>query len=332
MFIKTLINDLISVFKPEIYHGFAKKKSFFEGWYFKITDKTKSKTFVFIPGISKYTNDRHSFIQFFHNGQLKREYFRFPIESFKSEFNTFEINIENNIFSTDHLEFNLLSDNKTINGSLRLSNLNRWKVTPLNPGIMGFFGIIPFMECYYDLIAAKGTVNGSLSIDGESTDFNGGSVYIEKNWGKSFPTEWIWIQGNNFDNDNTGFTFSYATIPFGLLHFNGLTAGLFYKNKIIKFATYNLTRVIKLNVYDNKIEIVLKKGKLYLELNAVSNDTASLPYPTPNGMNGTINESVTGTINLKISKKNGKSFRTIFQGQSSNCGIEIGGFRNINKE
>ncbi|WP_243392439.1 MULTISPECIES: tocopherol cyclase family protein [unclassified Mesotoga] len=30
-------------------------------------------------------------------------------------------------------------------------------------------------------------------------DLTGGKGYIEKDWGRSLPDAWIWMQSNNFD-------------------------------------------------------------------------------------------------------------------------------------
>ncbi len=320
--IKELINDLVSVFKPEIYHGFLKKGKFFEGWYYKITDRSGKRTAVFIPGISKYTKDRHSFIQFFHTEQLNRDYFRFESDSFKSDYNHLGVTIDRSSFSSDSIQVEI-DQGKKISGDFKFTNLIRWPVLLFSPGIMGFFGVLPFMECYYDLISTKGAVTGKLKIDDQIIDFDGGSVYIEKNWGSSFPSEWIWLQANRFNTETVGITFSYATIPFLGTSFKGLVCGLSIGKKFYKFATYNGGKVLSLDISDHSVKVLLRKGSLYLEIEAQRIDGAYLPYPTITGMNGTIYESISGNMKALLYRLKGGSRQVIFEGVSDNCGVEI---------
>ncbi len=58
-----------------------------------------------------------------------------------------------------------------------------------------------------------------LTINGEPMDLTGGRGYIEKDWGTSFPSAWIWMQCNTFDTPDTSFMLSYARIPWMGSHF-----------------------------------------------------------------------------------------------------------------
>ncbi|QII81181.1 hypothetical protein G7057_00970 [Jeotgalibaca arthritidis] len=41
-----------------------------------------------------------------------------------------------------------------------------------------------------------------------------GKGYIEKDWGRSFPKNYIWIQSNHFNDNQRSLFFSYAHIPY----------------------------------------------------------------------------------------------------------------------
>jgi tocopherol cyclase len=43
------------------------------------------------------------------------------------------------------------------------------------------------------------------AVGGRRVDFSGGSGYIEKDWGRSFPRAWIWAQSNTFTQPGTSF-------------------------------------------------------------------------------------------------------------------------------
>lgn len=47
-----------------MYHGWGKSTSYFEGWYIKMIDSTRSHAYAVIPGISLGENgENHAFIQ-----------------------------------------------------------------------------------------------------------------------------------------------------------------------------------------------------------------------------------------------------------------------------
>ena len=49
-------------------------------------------------------------------------------------------------------------------------------------------------------------------IDGKTIDFTNGIGYIEKDWGKSFPNSWIWMQTNHFKYHNASLMASLSSI------------------------------------------------------------------------------------------------------------------------
>ena len=71
----------------------------------------------------------------------------------------------------------------------------------MSPNSMGFFAYFPFMQCYHEIVSMSHSLNGSLNFS-EAIDFSGGEGYIEKDWGTSFPKEYVWIQSNNFEKSD----------------------------------------------------------------------------------------------------------------------------------
>jgi len=71
----------------------------------------------------------------------------------------------------------------------------------------------PIMECYHDIISLDHSLSGSLLSNDTEIVFNGGWGYIEKDWGKSFPEAYVWIQSNHFQKKETSLSASIAKIP-----------------------------------------------------------------------------------------------------------------------
>ena len=149
--------------------------------------------------------------------------------------------------------------------------------------------------------------------------FVDGIGYIEKDYGCSFPSKYIWIQGNNFDNRNISFMCSIADIPLLFFNFSGLICSLIIDGFEYRFATYNNSKIIKYDVNDEKIDIILKKSDYLLHIESKHYDGLKLVAPVNGGMNKDIKESISANIKIELKKNN----IVVFSGNSYNCGLEF---------
>jgi tocopherol cyclase len=71
----------------------------------------------------------------------------------------------------------------------------------------GWLPFFPFFEPHYQVLLSRGFASGSVLVrnrdDGEVMEhkFTDASLYVEKNWGCSFPSAWWWVQANTFKSD-----------------------------------------------------------------------------------------------------------------------------------
>ena len=79
---------------------------------------------------------------------------------------------------------------------------------------MGPFAYFPFMECFHGVLSMKHRVSGSIVVNSKELIFNNGIGYIEKDWGRSFPKRYLWLQCNDFSTEETSIMVSIADIPF----------------------------------------------------------------------------------------------------------------------
>lgn len=317
---KTMLN-------PDLYHGSKKKKNFFEGWYFKIVDKNNLNKFAFIPGISlgQCVNEHHSFIQVLDGLNIKYNYLKFDKSDFNfNNNNDFKINIKSNTFSLNNINLNLKYNDNTIIGNLKFKNIVKWNDSFINPGSMGFYNYLNFMECYSQVCAVNGDIVGKLNINGKLIDFTGGKVYIEKNWGKSFPKSWVWIQSNSFKEHNVSVTCSLATIPFPIKGFKGFLIGVTLKNKFISFTTINNSK-LNLKSIGEDIELTVSKDnlKLTLKTKTKKSDFVLCMGPKNGEMIPLVNETLSGIIEMTL--ENTKTKKLIYKGIGNSTGVEYGG-------
>ncbi len=312
------------LFNPEIYQGKNQKNSYFEGWYYKCVDEDGQNIVAFIPGISKggSPEDSHCFIQVIDGSRNRSGYFTFPSDDFKYSEDRLELHIGANSFSTKGLTLSLKDRELAYEGSLSFLNPQPFPKTLWNPGIMGPFGFLSFMECYHGVVHVRHELAGKLKIDGEVQDFTNGLGYIEKDWGTSFPDSWIWIQCNHFTQPNVSFMLSFAHIPFVGRSFNGLIAFLSVNRKIYRFSTYQGSRVTSLD-YEDGVLTVLAEGRHHaLSVTVTVEPGSHLKAPKKGTMATTILESMTSRMHMVLIEKDGS---ILFEGDGSITGVEICG-------
>lgn len=321
-----------TILNPDLYHGEKKRKNFFEGWYFKIVDKNNLYKFAFIPGMAygEMTQHNHSFIQIVDCHNIKYNYLKFQESSFTYNNDNFHVSVNKNKFSLTGINLNLnytdesSKDTNSIMGSIEFKNIIKWPDTVINPGSMGFYNYLLFMECYSQVCILNGDIEGGLEINGTYVDFTGGKVYVEKNWGCSFPKSWLWIQSNSFDNPTISVTCSLATIPFPIKDFRGFLIGVTVDGKFYSFTTINRS---KLNLKNNKEDIELvtynKNYKLTLKTSTNKNDFVLCMGPKNGEMIPLVRETLCGCVEMLL--EDIKTNKVIFKGIGKSTGVEYGG-------
>ncbi|MBN2252625.1 MAG: hypothetical protein JW701_02930 [Kosmotogaceae bacterium] len=315
--------SLGALFNSYLYHGNSLKKRFFEGWYFKFVDRKREKSFAVIPGVSTGSSktESHSFIQFLSGSRNESGNFIYSFGDFHSNTKRFAVEIGDNHFSTERISLNMKDEKIKIAGEIKIVHPYLWPVRFYSPGIMGPFSFVPFMECYHGVVSMDHSLEGEVEVNGEVIDLSGGKGYIEKDWGRSFPEAWVWMQSNNFDHDGTSFMLSIATIPWLGKSFTGSLCAFLYRGELCRFTTYKGARINRVDTSGDRIEVELKQRELTIHVDARKTSGAQLISPVQGSMSGKIDESLTSEIHLKVQEG-----RTIlFEGTGTNSGLEAVG-------
>ena len=181
------MNRLFLMRNPYVFQGekyINKNKNYFEGWYFKNTNK--EDTICFIPGINLEDGNKKAFIQVITNDS---SYFvNYHINDFDFEYSPFNVKIGNNFFSKDIVNIDIRDDiqNLKIYGSLKYSNNKNIKTNFLKPNIMGPFSYIPFMECNHGILSMKNNIEGLININNKIIEFKDGLRIYRKRLGIFF--------------------------------------------------------------------------------------------------------------------------------------------------
>lgn len=297
------------IWNPGVFQGRGKKKDYFEGWYFKSVSKDEKAAFAIIPGVS-ITRDplkSHAFIMVMDARHQKLYYYDYPLKEFWASADKFEIRIGRNSFNSTEMILDLEDGNHRIQAQLKFENIISWPVKLFSPGVMGWYTFIPFMECYHGVLSFNHTINGYVDVNGERNDFTGGKGYMEKDWGSSMPSSWIWMQTNHFDEEDVSLFGSVAKIPWIKSYFTGYIFGLYHKGHLYHFTTYTGAKIDKLNVSEDEIEIIVRDKHHQLEISASRTEGVDLPAPSLGEMKSRVNESLKSRIHVKLLEINVKN-------------------------
>lgn len=307
--------------QPDLYHGEQSSDRFFEGWYFKLTTGD-GRSFAFIPGVGK-GHDPHSFLQIINGPKSEYHYFRFPIGAFHSSHERLEVGVGANRFSLSALKADVKEAG--IKADLRFTNISRWPDSRLAPGSMGVFNHLSFLECYNQVCALDGRVEGTFAIDGKHVDLTDARIYVEKNWGRSFPKAWFWAQCNRFDDKRAAFTCSIGEVPIGGMSFRGIVSGLMLDGAFYPFTTMNGT-AFRLSPRPGGMDLVMANSHARVKCEFTDGERFVLCKAPNNGeMCSRAPETLTASMVLSLSVPDDGGWHTIYQGTSSCCGIEYGG-------
>ena len=307
-----------ALWNPDMYHGWGKEKNYFEGWYFKLVDPTRKHVFAVIPGISKQPDGtQHAFVQVLDGVACKASYHRFDARSFVPSEVDFGLTLGKNYFSADAMTLDL----PNLSGSLTLHEHFGWPKMLGAPGVMGWYSFVPFMECYHGVVSMHHGLRGELVHLGQRISFDGGVGYLEKDWGRSFPRCWVWMQTSHFEHtDRASLMASVAHVPWLGKYFVGYLCGFMLEGKLFRFTTYTGAKLTT-RVENDAVYLTFRQGKLVLEIAARQAAGAVLASPISGDMTGKVNESMQAIIKVRLSE-NG----VLIHEDTGSCGgLEVAG-------
>ncbi|WP_027108112.1 tocopherol cyclase family protein [Lacticigenium naphthae] len=312
---------------PIVFQGKGKKKNYFEGWYYKQVTADQKTTLSLIPGISLTKQDPHSFVQYIvvhtdekGHKQTKTGFKRYAVEEFVAVESPFGVQIGGNIFTQKFIQVDLKDEQVDIKGQLQFGEWTPIETTASQPTIMGPFSYLPKMECYHGILSMNHSLKGNMRIFEEAISFDGGKGYVEKDWGTSFPKEYVWIQSNHFADPTMSLFFSEAHIPFHFTSFYGFICNFRHEGKEYRFATYTDSSIEKVTGTEQEVTYILENSRARLEIYARQTEAGELIAPVIGEMNQVIKEGLSGVVEIIFTDK---EKGTAIHDLSASAGIEI---------
>jgi hypothetical protein len=307
---------------PEAFHGTGKTGGFFEGWYVKLVSADLKQRWAVIPGIFRglESTEDTAFVQVL-DGLTGRSWFHtFPISEFEAATDRFEVRVADNRFDASgiHLELPQLT------GDLAYTaNLDPWPVTFKEPGIMGWYGLVPGMECFHAVVSFGHALDGSLKVEGADVSFSNGRGYIEKDWGKAFPAGYVWMASNHIqDAPDASLIASVAIIPWLRSSFRGFIIGFKHNGRLYKWSTYNRAKEAELVIDDSHVNWKIDGPDGRLELRAERVRGGLLHAPLRTAMYQRVEETLDAKIAIRHFDTLGN---LLYEGDAVCAGLEVFG-------
>lgn len=315
--------SLYRTLHPEVFQGRGRTRGYFEGWYFKHVSRGRGGIWSVIPGLAwDRDGEGHAFIQLIDGSAGSTEYFLFPAEAFSASERELEISIGPNVFTRNGIRLDLDDGSRRVQAELSYADPVPYPGTLSAPGVMGWYSWVPFMECYHGIVSLDHRVEGYISTNGARHDLSGGDGYIEKDWGRSFPSAWIWLQTNSFQEPGTSVSFSIARIPWLTGRFTGFLCVFMHRGTVLTFATWNGARITGQNYRGDELTFDIRNREYRLAFFVHRNASGELMAPVEGKMERRISESIDAVIEVTLLDRLGIE---LFRGIGTAGGAEVVG-------
>lgn len=312
--------------RPEAFHGAGQREGFFEGWYVKIVSADRDQRWAVIPGIFRGLDTGaglqrdEAFVQVLDGTTGRSWYHVYPTSDFHASSDVFDVRVAGSHFSPTGVTLDL----PQLSGRVDFTtDLEPWPVTWRSPGIMGWYGLVPFMECYHGIVSFGHGLSGTVAVEGRPTSFDKGRGYLEKDWGRAFPAGYVWMHSNHFDRDETAsLVASVAIIPWLRGSFRGFIVGLRHHGSLHRWATYNRSRESLLAIDDTHVRWALDGPDGRLELAAERVRGGLLHAPLRTAMHQRVEETLDATVRVRHLDPSG---RVLLESEGSCAGMEVFG-------
>ncbi|MFC9919486.1 tocopherol cyclase family protein [Agromyces binzhouensis] len=306
------------------------RRGFFEGWYVKLVSPDRAARWAVIPGVFRGIGGDggdgrdEAFVQVLDGLTGRSWYHRFPVEAFTASPHGFDVEVGPNRFDAQGVTLDL----PQLRGRIEHTDpLRPWPVTLREPGIMGWYGLVPFMECFHGIVSFGHGLSGTLEVEGAAVAFDGGRGYIEKDWGRAFPSGYVWMASNHVDqadgeHPDASLIASVAIIPWLGGTFRGSIVGLRHSGRLHRWTTWNRSEERRLEIDDSHVRWTLAGPDGLLELEAERVRGGLLHAPMRTAMHQRVEETLDARIVLRHVAPDGT---TLLDGVAECAGLEVFG-------
>ncbi|ACK65152.1 tocopherol cyclase [Rippkaea orientalis PCC 8801] len=334
------------------YHWDQRSPRFFEGWYYRVTLPEIGQTFGFMYSIDDPLGDQpHSGGAVQILGANDQYLYRiFPnIQQFWADRNqlgvghwgshqlslppqlldpqTFEKAVEEGYQATATVNQGFIGDRATQQSCCWYYTINPiygWGDKHRNQKATGgLLSYLPIFDPGWQVLMAHGLATGWIDWNGEKYEFSDVPAYSEKNWGRSFPKKWFWINCNSFlAEPDLALTVAGAIRQVLWWEESVGIIGLHYQGKLYQFESTKGQLNWRVEPW-GRWEIRGENERFTLTIIGTTDQLGNyVRVPTSEGLQFRCRDTMQGKITLELRHHQGK---LILKTISYLGGLEIGG-------
>lgn len=330
------------------YHWNGVDSGFFEGWYFRVTLPKIGESFAFMYSIEDPGGDLQ------HSGGaaqilgIDEQHLRcsFP-DSHKFWANKDSLGLghwgETNLDISPQLLSVAKFDRQVRSGYQVTATLHqgslpaqdcRWcyETVPvygwgqpqqMQQATAGWLSYLPIFEPGWQILMAHGLAAGWIEWQGNRYEFTNAPAYSEKNWGRSFPEKWFWVNCNSF-SETVGLAITAGggrrkvlatTEEVGMI-------GIHYRDKFYEFVPWNSQVRWQIQPW-GEWRIQASNGDFQVEIVGTTDNPGTMVYtPTDTGLVMCCRDTLKGLLSIDLRTRQGDR---IITAASALAGLEVGG-------
>lgn len=334
------------------YHWDGKSNRFFEGWYYRVTLPQEKETFAFMYSIEDPTgkqphsggcaqilgpNDEYLWRTFPDVGSFWADNQELALGHWgENKLKTIPQLISPEIFrekidqgyqATDKFNQGFIKDPSTGNYCqwyYEIEPVYGWG-NPHRPQLStgGVLAYLPIFEPGWQILMAHGLATGYIDWNGKVYQFDQAPAYGEKNWGRSFPQKWFWLNCNSFSKTDDLALTAGGGRRFVLWWMESVALiGIHYQGNFYEFVPWNSSINWEITPW-GKWKMQGENSQYQVEvIGTTERPGTPLRAPTEQGLIFACQDTMKGKLELILKTITGK---TIVKAESSLCGLEIGG-------
>jgi tocopherol cyclase len=332
------------------YHWDGYSPNFFEGWYFRLSLPDIHESFAFMYSIEDPSGGATSngAAQILGPGDQHIQQIFSDVNSFWASKHYLGLRHwgKHNFATTPHLLATADFDQRVIEGYQATATLHqgvlnmpgaapcRWcyRTTPVygwgnNPGwqqsTAGCLSSLPIFEPGWQILMAKGLATGWIEWQNHRYEFTEAPAYAEKNWGRSFPQKWFWLNCQYFD-DEADLALTAGGGRRRVLDRLEEVAmiGIHCRGQFYEFVPWNAQVHWQITPW-GEWQMQATNQDFQVEITGTTDLPGTMvQVPTEQGLASCCRDTMRGLLYLKICDRQGS---TIVSANSSMAGLETGG-------
>jgi tocopherol cyclase len=307
---------MLSIKKPSNLQGNFDRIKYFEGWFHKIYSAKYNASFILIYGYATgNSTNKFGFIQV-HIPNQQPLVMYFNKNEIICDSNQHSVQMGEHIFTTNKIDINT----KEIGIQLHLNDnqpINTFKNS------MGYNYVIPNLPCYHAILNKSHNVSGEIRAGDTSFVMNQEKGYLEKNWGTSFPDNYIWLHAVDPTNSDVNLLFSQAEIKWMGQTFLRHLGYLNFENECIDFRQLKNAVVSNSSISPVKQLIRISSKLIELDISIILGQQIIFKGPEDGALRRDIVHFTDAFIEIKL-KRNSETKKFSLVGNFENVRVTYG--------